>query len=96
MRVDISNMAALMVRISWTKIILRHLRNLKTGNLALSRAIGDFTFKKNTALSPEEQIITANPDIMEHEITEDDEFLILACDGRLYTKSFYIYSIDPE
>ncbi|KAH8114519.1 PP2C-domain-containing protein [Phellopilus nigrolimitatus] len=51
------------------------------GNLALSRAIGDFEFKKNYVLTPEEQIITANPDIMEHKITEEDEFFIIACDG---------------
>ncbi|TFK40544.1 PP2C-domain-containing protein [Crucibulum laeve] len=51
------------------------------GNLALSRALGDFEFKKNYALSPEAQIITANPDVTCHEITEDDEFLVLACDG---------------
>ncbi|OCB89899.1 PP2C-domain-containing protein [Sanghuangporus baumii] len=50
------------------------------GNLALSRAIGDFEFKKNAALSPEEQIITANPDVTEHKITEEDEFFVLACD----------------
>lgn len=51
------------------------------GNLALSRAIGDFEFKKNTLLPPEEQMITANPDIIEHRVTEEDEFLVLACDG---------------
>jgi protein phosphatase 2C family protein 2/3 len=51
------------------------------GNLALSRALGDFEFKKNYALHPEDQIITANPDITCHEISEDDEFLVLACDG---------------
>ncbi|KIJ54938.1 hypothetical protein M422DRAFT_153371, partial [Sphaerobolus stellatus SS14] len=51
------------------------------GNLALSRAIGDFEFKKNFSLSPERQIITADPDIIKHDITEEDEFLILACDG---------------
>lgn len=51
------------------------------GNLALSRAIGDFGFKKSVELPPEEQIVTAYPDVMEHAITPDDEFLILACDG---------------
>jgi len=51
------------------------------GNLALSRALGDFEFKKNYSLGPEQQIITANPDITHHEIGEDDEFLVLACDG---------------
>jgi len=51
------------------------------GNLALSRALGDFEFKKNYSLSPEKQIITANPDVICHEISEEDEFLIIACDG---------------
>jgi protein phosphatase 2C family protein 2/3 len=52
-----------------------------SGNLALSRALGDFEFKKNYSLGPEQQIITANPDVSYHEISEDDEFLVLACDG---------------
>jgi protein phosphatase 2C family protein 2/3 len=51
------------------------------GNLALSRAIGDFDFKKSVDLPPEEQIVTAFPDVIEHEITKDDEFVVLACDG---------------
>jgi protein phosphatase 2C family protein 2/3 len=51
------------------------------GNLALSRAIGDFEFKKSAELSPEQQIVTAFPDVTVHEITEDDEFLVIACDG---------------
>jgi len=51
------------------------------GNLALSRAIGDFEFKQNKDLSPEAQVVTANPDILTHQITAEDEFLILACDG---------------
>jgi len=51
------------------------------GNLALSRAIGDFEFKKSAELSPEQQIVTAFPDVTIHEITDDDEFLIVACDG---------------
>ncbi|KAJ7644114.1 phosphatase 2C-like domain-containing protein [Roridomyces roridus] len=51
------------------------------GNLALSRALGDFEFKKNYNMPPEKQIITADPDVTCHEITEEDEFLVLACDG---------------
>ncbi|KAL2011765.1 hypothetical protein VTN00DRAFT_4483 [Thermoascus crustaceus] len=51
------------------------------GNLALSRAIGDFEFKKSAELAPEQQIVTAYPDVTVHEITEDDEFLVIACDG---------------
>lgn len=51
------------------------------GNLALSRAIGDFEFKKNHSLQPEKQIVTADPDVLQHVLTDDEEFLILACDG---------------
>ncbi len=55
------------------------------GNLALSRAIGDFEFKKSADLSPEQQIVTAFPDVITHEITDDDEFLVIACDGMYST-----------
>jgi serine/threonine protein phosphatase PrpC len=51
------------------------------GNLALSRAIGDFEFKKSADLSPEQQIVTAYPDVITHEVSSDDEFLVIACDG---------------
>lgn len=51
------------------------------GNLALSRAIGDFEFKKSADLAPEQQIVTAFPDVVTHEVSADDEFLVLACDG---------------
>ncbi|KAF9572605.1 Protein phosphatase 2C 2 [Mortierella alpina] len=51
------------------------------GSLALSRALGDFEFKMNATLGPDDQIVTANPVIVEHKLTEDDEFLVLACDG---------------
>ncbi|KAF5389196.1 hypothetical protein D9757_003529 [Collybiopsis confluens] len=51
------------------------------GNLALSRAIGDFEFKKNRSLPPEKQVITSDPEITVHEIDQEDEFLVLACDG---------------
>jgi len=47
----------------------------------LSRAIGDFEFKKNAALPAEKQVITADPDITIHDMTDEDEFLIIACDG---------------
>ena len=51
------------------------------GRLAPSRAIGDFEFKNNAELPPEQQVMTAFPDVTEHAITPDDEFLVLACDG---------------
>jgi len=49
----------------------------------LSRAIGDFEFKKSAELPPEQQIVTAFPDVEIHDISEDDEFLVVACDGML-------------
>ena len=58
------------------------------GNLALSRAIGDFEFKKSAELSPEQQIVTAFPDVVTHPISDDDEFLIIACDGITYISIF--------
>lgn len=53
----------------------------RLGNLALSRALGDFEYKKNQSLPAEAQIITADPDIIEHQLTGEDEFLVIACDG---------------
>ncbi|KAF7732067.1 Protein phosphatase 2C 2 [Apophysomyces ossiformis] len=50
------------------------------GNLALSRAIGDFEFKQSKHLPAERQIVTCEPDITERCITGNDEFLVLACD----------------
>jgi protein phosphatase PTC2/3 len=49
--------------------------------IGMSRALGDFRFKTNFGLLPEEQIVTANPDITYHKILEQDEFFILATDG---------------
>lgn len=53
------------------------------GNLALSRAIGDFEFKQNYALPPEEQVVTVNPEILVHDVTPEDEFIVIACDGEI-------------
>ncbi|ODM96802.1 putative protein phosphatase 2C T23F11.1 [Orchesella cincta] len=55
--------------------------NRVNGNLALSRALGDFVFKRNERKLPEEQMVTALPDVEKKTITEDWEFVILACDG---------------
>ncbi|GMN36305.1 hypothetical protein TIFTF001_005914 [Ficus carica] len=51
------------------------------GTLNLTRAIGDAEFKQNKHLPAEKQIVTANPDINTVELCDDDEFLVLACDG---------------
>ena len=57
------------------------------GNLALARALGDFEYKKNYSIAPEAQIITANPDVIEHKITVEDEFVVIACDGTSSCRS---------
>ncbi|KAG6734124.1 hypothetical protein I3842_01G257400 [Carya illinoinensis] len=51
------------------------------GSLNLARAIGDVEFKQNKHMPAEKQIITAFPDITTVELCDDDEFLVLACDG---------------
>lgn len=79
------------------------------GNLALSRALGDFIFKRNDHIPPQEQIVTGNeilykikmntkiyliltfnvkniacvafPEVQQFPVTEEWEFVVLACDG---------------
>ncbi|XP_038714086.1 probable protein phosphatase 2C 21 [Tripterygium wilfordii] len=51
------------------------------GSLNLSRAIGDVEFKQNKTLPAEKQIVSAEPDINTVELCDDDEFVVLACDG---------------
>ena len=82
------------VYFSFLFLVLGLIQSL-SGNLALSRALGDFQFKKNYSLGPQAQIITADPDVTCHEISEEDEFLVLACDGDLgflITRTYYISS----
>ncbi|KAG5897147.1 hypothetical protein JTB14_020876 [Gonioctena quinquepunctata] len=55
--------------------------NRVNGNLALSRALGDFAFKRSADKGPEQQIVTAYPDIVERTIDLNWEFIVLACDG---------------
>ncbi|XP_039060952.1 probable protein phosphatase 2C 60 isoform X2 [Hibiscus syriacus] len=57
------------------------------GSLNLTRAIGDAEFKQNKTLPAERQIVTAFPDINIVELCDDDEFLVLACDGIWYRMS---------
>jgi serine/threonine protein phosphatase PrpC len=51
------------------------------GNLNLSRSIGDLKYKQVPGIPPSEQMITAEPDIVQVELHEKDEFLVLGCDG---------------
>lgn len=51
------------------------------GSLALSRAFGDYNFKENTEKKPEEQAVTAFPDVKEVERGQKDQMVVVACDG---------------
>mmetsp|Transcript_36279 Transcript_36279/g.26914 ORF Transcript_36279/g.26914 Transcript_36279/m.26914 type:complete len:339 (+) Transcript_36279:53-1069(+) len=54
--------------------------NRVDGDLAVSRALGDFGYK-NASLEPKHQKISPHPDIEVHERTDQDDVLLLACDG---------------
>lgn len=49
--------------------------------LAVSRAIGDLSYKGRTDLGPEKQVITCVPDITRRARSPKDSFIIIACDG---------------
>ena len=51
------------------------------GGLNLSRALGDHTYKENADLPLKEQMISPEPDVKKLELTEKDEFFVVACDG---------------
>ena len=51
------------------------------GNLNLTRGFGDLEYKQNKNLKPEEQMITANPDIKIVDYNTDCDFAIIGCDG---------------
>ncbi len=51
------------------------------GSLAVSRALGDFDYKRVPNVPCTEQLVSAEPEITCIERHPEDEFLILACDG---------------
>lgn len=51
------------------------------GGLNLSRAIGDHFYKRNKALPPEDQMISAMPDVKILTLNEEHDFMVIACDG---------------
>ena len=51
------------------------------GNLNLTRGFGDLEYKQNKSLPPEEQMMTANPDIQVEEFDNTFDFIIIGCDG---------------
>lgn len=51
------------------------------GDLAVSRAFGDFQYKNRPDLSASEQKVSCEPDVRVHTRTLQDDILLLACDG---------------
>lgn len=51
------------------------------GELALSRAFGDYGYKDGETLRAEEQAVTAFPDVDIKQRSKDDDFMVVACDG---------------
>lgn len=43
--------------------------------------LGDLKYKQSKGLPPAQQMITAEPDIVTITLTDDDEFIIIGCDG---------------
>ena len=57
------------------------------GHLNLTRALGDLKFKKKPNLTAEQHPITANPDTFTYELTPEDDFIMMGCDGCWESKS---------
>lgn len=51
------------------------------GSLAVSRALGDYDYKCVDGKGPTEQLVSPEPEVYEIVRADDDEFIILACDG---------------
>jgi serine/threonine protein phosphatase PrpC len=51
------------------------------GGLNLSRSFGDFDYKQNKNFGYADQMITCKPDIKEVSRSNEDEFIIIGCDG---------------
>ncbi len=55
--------------------------NRVNGDLAVSRALGDFVYKRCDSMPAELQAVTAFPETMIERREAGDEFVVLACDG---------------
>jgi protein phosphatase 1B len=51
------------------------------GDLAVSRALGDFTYKQTESVPAKDQMVSAFPDIEIAERDGKEQFLLLCCDG---------------
>jgi len=66
--------------------------NRVRGNLALSRAIGDRSYKVPTDFHPKDQQVTCDPEYKTIEVTTDD-FLLIGCDGIYEGDIFTVDSV---
>jgi serine/threonine protein phosphatase PrpC len=51
------------------------------GDLAVSRGLGDFSYKSNEILPVEQQKVIPDPEFVVYPRSDQDEFMVLACDG---------------
>ena len=51
------------------------------GELAMSRALGDYQYKQNEGLGTSEQMVSCYPDISVYVRKDEDDVMVLACDG---------------
>ncbi|KAG7369002.1 protein phosphatase 2C [Nitzschia inconspicua] len=51
------------------------------GDLAVSRGLGDFSYKSNETLPVEKQKVIPDPEFVVYPRSNQDEFMVLACDG---------------
>lgn len=51
------------------------------GDLAVSRGLGDFSYKSHESLPVERQKVIPDPEFVVYPRSKEDEFMILACDG---------------
>lgn len=59
-----------------------HVQNGRVNmSLAVSRALGDVDFKQSSGLSWKEQVVTACPDVTVTPLQQDDQFIVMGCDG---------------
>jgi len=57
--------------------------NRVNGDLAVSRAFGDFKYKSKPSLRADQQAVTAVPDFLSAESIGGEDFLVICCDGLI-------------
>ena len=55
--------------------------NRINGGLNLSRSLGDFDYKNEESCSSNQQMVICQPEVRSVKRKQNDQFLILACDG---------------